>query len=89
MASKESDLKEIAALWKNKDKNGKTYYAGKLTLDGKTLDLLIFGKNEDSSEGSPDYKFYIKEPEAKKGKTSKGKKDGKSRAANDGDDIDF
>lgn len=87
MADKSSDLIEIVALWRNTDKNGNRYYAGKITLPGeKTRDLLIFGKSEDASEGSPDFKFYLKPgktaKEAPKGKKTRGSK-------REDDDIPF
>ena len=56
---------ELAALWKNRSKDGKTYLAGNL---GRGARLLIF-ENQNKREGSkdPDYRLMVVENRTRDG----------------------
>jgi len=53
---------ELGAVWL-REGNGKKYYFGKLTLDGKELQFVMF-KNDRKEPGSkqPDWRIYRSQP---------------------------
>jgi hypothetical protein len=51
-----ADLIKLGGLWKNKDKNGRAYLAGKLS---PTVRILIFTNEFKTEERQPDYQIYL------------------------------
>jgi hypothetical protein len=53
-------MQRVFSIWKNKSKNGKTYYTGKLG------DLSLIGfNNVKENEKQPDVIFYVREQQKK------------------------
>lgn len=49
---------ELGALWKGKDKNGKTYLKGNINIfPHGTVDIVIFENNYKTKDNQPDYKI--------------------------------
>lgn len=50
---------EIGALWQRKTSDGKTYYSGRLVINGETIEVVLF-KNSYKEAGSkqPDWRVY-------------------------------
>ena len=58
-------MQRVFSIWKNKSKNGKTYYTGKLG------DLSLIGFNNiKENERQPDVTFYVREEKKKKDNTT-------------------
>lgn len=54
-------MQRVFSIWKNKSKNGTTYYTGKLG------DLSLIGfNNQKENEKQPDVTFYVREEQKKK-----------------------
>ena len=53
-----SDLVAIGALWKSKDKDGKTYLSGKMG-DAR---LLVFENKFKEKDSQPDFRVYVTAP---------------------------
>lgn len=69
MAEKqESNLTEIAALWKNESKSGEMYLGGYL---GNSK-LLILKNNYKEKENEPDYRVYVAPKAKTEGDSNKG-----------------
>jgi len=49
---------EIAALWKNRTREGTEYFSGK--INGATL--FVFENSKKTAPKQPDYRVYISEP---------------------------
>ena len=57
-------MQRVFSIWKNKSKNGTTYYTGKLG------DLSLIGfNNQKENEKQPDVIFYVREEQKKKDNT--------------------
>ena len=57
-------MQRVFSVWKNKSKNGTTYYTGKLG------DLSLIGfNNQKENEKQPDVTFYVREEQKKKDET--------------------
>jgi hypothetical protein len=58
-------MQRVFSVWKNKSKNGTTYYTGKLG------DLSLIGfNNQKENEKQPDVTFYVREVQKKKDDTT-------------------
>jgi hypothetical protein len=58
-------MQRVFSVWKNKSKNGTTYYTGKLG------DLSLIGfNNQKENEKQPDVTFYVREEQKKKDNTT-------------------
>jgi uncharacterized protein (DUF736 family) len=53
----------IGALWVKTSKNGKKFMSGKVEVDGKTVNIVVF-KNEKTSEKQPDYRILESVPQS-------------------------
>lgn len=63
-------MQRFFSIWKNKSKNGTTYYTGKLG------DLKIIGfNNMKENENQPDVTFYVREETKKEDKTEEAEND--------------
>lgn len=51
---------KLCGLWKQKTKEGNTYYSGQV---GKETKLLIFPNTRKTAEGQPDFEVFIGESE--------------------------
>lgn len=51
--------KQLAAIWKRKDRNGNEYFTMSIDIDGKSVNLIAF-QNQSKKEGSkqPDFIAY-------------------------------
>jgi hypothetical protein len=58
-------MQRVFSVWKNKSKNGTTYYTGKLG----DLNLIGFN-NQKENEKQPDVTFYVREEQKKKDNTT-------------------
>ena len=58
-------MQRVFSIWKNKSKNGTTYYTGKLG----DLNLIGFN-NQKENEKQPDVIFYVREEQKKKDNTT-------------------
>lgn len=58
-------MQRVFSVWKNKSKNGTTYYTGKLG----ELNLIGFN-NQKENEKQPDVTFYVREEQKKKDNTT-------------------
>jgi len=47
---------KITGLWKEKSKEGKTYYKGNLN---KNIKILLFKNEDKTNENSPEFEVYI------------------------------
>jgi uncharacterized protein (DUF736 family) len=64
-AKERSELVTIGALWTNKDREGRTYYSGKL---GDARLLVFENKFKEKGDKTPDYRVYVaNRPKAEKG----------------------
>jgi uncharacterized protein (DUF736 family) len=54
--------REIGALWQQTSKSGTKYYSGKVTVDGKTVNVVCYSVGEKKSENQPDVRIYIEKP---------------------------
>lgn len=61
MAEKK-EMVELGAAWKKTSKAGNVFYSGKLKIDGKTIDFVIFPQKDKKNENAPDIKIYQTEP---------------------------
>ena len=55
----DNKLKEVGALWRKEDKNGKAYYNGTVTVDGKSCKIMIFKNEYKDSDNKPDLRIYL------------------------------
>jgi len=54
---------ELGGIWRNVSAAGMAYYTGKLTIDGKTIEIVMFN-NDKKPSGSkqPDWRVYRRKP---------------------------
>lgn len=59
---------EVGALWTKKDRNGKKYLSGRITIGGETVDVVVF-QNSFKKEGerTPDLRIYRSQPREQSG----------------------
>lgn len=50
--------REIGALWK-KTKGIQAFYSGKLTIDGKDIEIICFSNKHKTEEKHPDVRIYL------------------------------
>jgi uncharacterized protein (DUF736 family) len=55
--------RELGALWKKKSDSGATRLTGKLKINGKEINVVIFpNKFKADNEKAPDFRVYLSEP---------------------------
>ena len=69
---------KLGGLWKNTDKNGRTYYRGKL---GAYSAIIIFKNERKTKETEPDLTAYIAESEPKGERAQEARTEEKPTAA--------
>ena len=57
------DMQKITGLWKNKDKNGRTYLSGKMNAINT---VMIMQNDYKRNDKDPDYWVYLKQYSKKK-----------------------
>lgn len=77
---------EIGGLWLNESQKGTKYMAGKLSMNGQEVKVVIF-KNTFKKEGekTPDYRVYLQEDQ----RQAKPQQQGQSLDDFGGDDTPF
>lgn len=63
------EQKEIGILWQKLSKKGNEYFSGRVTIDGKTTEIILF-KIVAKHEKSPFYKIIKAEYDESRGKIS-------------------
>jgi len=53
--------RDIGALWKREGK-GQRYLSGKLTVDGKQVDVVVFVNKYKEKDNQPDFRVYSSKP---------------------------
>ena len=77
-------MQRVFSIWKNKSKNGTTYYTGKLG------DLSLIGfNNQKENEKQPDVTFYVREETKKEDKTTFKREDVSAAFEEFGDEIEL
>ena len=49
----------IGALWENEGKDGRKFYAGKITLGGVETAIVVFKNDYKKADNHPDYRIFI------------------------------
>lgn len=58
--------RDIGALWKREGK-GQRYLSGKLTIDGKQVDVVVFVNKFKEKDNQPDFRVYSSKPREESG----------------------
>lgn len=53
--------KKLGVLWQ-KEKNGKTYFTGNITINGEKHDIVLFANNKRPGKQDPDFQIFPSEP---------------------------
>lgn len=63
MASPQEKKPEIGALWERTSQAGNKFLSGKVVVDGKDVEIIIFANTyKKPGETSPDWRIYASEP---------------------------
>lgn len=62
-----TSFEKVGALWKKEGKSG-VYYSGEITLEGKTVKILVFPFKTKSKDNLPDAKICLYPPKDGTGK---------------------
>ena len=66
--------RELGALWKRESPNQK-YLTGKLQVDGKEVNVVVFSNRHKSKDNQPDFRVYKSEPRNQNSENSQGSSD--------------
>lgn len=55
-------MESIGALWKRTSKDNVPFLSGKITINGREQDIIIFKNDKGDNEKRPDYRIFASEP---------------------------
>jgi len=58
----DNKLTELGAIWQKTSNNGGTFYSGKVTVNGETVEIVMFPNKFKNAPNHPDWRIYLSNP---------------------------
>ncbi len=62
MSESNKSTNEIGALWEKTSGKGTTFFSGKLTLNGRVTDVVMFPNNNQTNPNAPAFRILLSNP---------------------------